>query len=324
MLAQSPSTGTGAEAELAPLQPAEPPRMGRFRRSRSQRLGIGAWAAIVWLAIVFFGAILIPILVKSNATDNAIAGHSSLGFLKVSSHPLGFDRNGNDMLLSLANGARNSMLVSVGAISFGLLVGGGLGLIAGYFRGVVDTVLTTLFNVLLAIPQLLLALSLVTVFATTAIDSSGNQHPPSYGRRLVILIFALGVVAVPILARITRANALQWSQREFVLAARAQGAGNIRVMLREVLPNVLPAMFSIALLGIAVTIVAEGGLSILGVGVLPPAVSWGNMIAISRADLPTLPYELFEPIICIFLTVLSLNYLGDIIRARFDVRESAL
>ena len=87
-------------------------------------------------------------------------------------------------------------------------------------------------------------------------------------------------------------------------------------MVREVLPNVLPAMFSIALLAVAVVIVAEGGLSILGVGVLPPAVSWGNMIANSRADLQTLPYEVFEPIICIFLTVLSLNYLGDIVRAR--------
>src|SRR5256885_1086199 len=169
-----------------------------------------------------------------------------------------------------------------------------------------------------------LALSLVTVFATTAIDKSGNQSPPSSGRRMVVLIFALGVVSIPILARITRANALQWSQREFVMAARAQGATNLRTMVREVLPNVLPAMFSIALLGIAVVIVAEGGLSILGVGVLSPAVSWGSMIAISRADLQTLPYEVLEPIVFIFFTVLSLNFLGDVVRARFDVRESAI
>jgi peptide/nickel transport system permease protein len=141
---------------------------------------------------------------------------------------------------------------------------------------------------------------------------------------MLVLIFALGVVTIPILARITRANALQWSQREFVMAARAQGATNLRTMLREVLPNVMPAMFSIALLGIEVVIVAEGGLSILGVGVLSPAVSWGSMIAISRADLQTLPYEVLEPIVCIFLTVLSLNFLGDVVRARFDVRESAI
>jgi peptide/nickel transport system permease protein len=260
----------------------------------------------------------------SNATDNALAGHSSEGMFKVAGHPLGFDRNGNDMLLLLAKGARSSMLVSIGAVTLGLLVGGALGLIAGYFARGVDNVLTTFFNVLLAIPQFVLALSLVTVFATTAIDKTGNQTPPTAGRRLLVLIFALGVVSIPILARITRANALQWSQREFVMAARAQGASNRRTMVREVLPNVLPAMFSIALLAVAVVIVAEGGLSILGIGVLSPAVSWGSMIAIARADLQTLPYEVLEPIFCIFFTVLSLNFLGDVVRARFDVRESAI
>ncbi len=322
MLAQSPSTVP--DSDLATLEPSEPPKTGRFRRPRSQRLGIGAWAAIIWLGIVLVGAILIPILVHSNPNNNAIAGHSSQGLFKVASHPLGFDRNGDDMLLNLAKGARNSMLVSLGAVGFGLILGGGLGLVAGYFGRGVDGALTTLFNVLLSIPPFVLALSLITVFATTAIDKTGNQHPPSSTHRLIVLIIALGVVSVPTLGRITRANALQWSQREFVLAARAQGASNIRIMLREVLPNVLPAMFSIAFLAIAFVIVAEGGLSILGVGVLPPAVSWGNMIAGTRADLQTLPFELFEPILCIFFTVLSLNYLGDIVRSRFDVRESAI
>ena len=322
MLAQSPSTVP--DSDLATLEPSEPPKTGRFRRPRSQRLGIGAWAAIIWLGVVLVGAILIPILVHSNPNNNAIAGHSSQGLFKVASHPLGFDRNGDDMLLNLAKGARNSMLVSLGAVGFGLILGGGLGLVAGYFGRGVDGALTTLFNVLLSIPPFVLALSLITVFATTAIDKTGNQHPPSSTHRLIVLIIALGVVSVPTLGRITRANALQWSQREFVLAARAQGASNIRIMLREVLPNVLPAMFSIAFLAIAFVIVAEGGLSILGVGVLPPAVSWGNMIAGTRADLQTLPFELFEPILCIFFTVLSLNYLGDIVRSRFDVRESAI
>ena len=322
MLASSPNTI--AETELALEHPAPPEPGGRFRRPRSQRLGFGAWAAIGWIVFVLLAATFVPMFVHSNATDNLIAGNASKGLFKVAGHPLGFDRNGNEMGLLLAKGARSSLLVSVGAITFGLIVGGGLGLIAGYFKRGVDGVLTTFFNVLLAIPQFVLALSLVTVFATTAIDKSGNQSPPSSGRRMVVLIFALGVVSIPILARITRANSLQWSQREFVMAARAQGATNLRTMVREVLPNVLPAMFSLALLGIAVVIVAEGGLSILGVGVLQPAVSWGSMIAINRADLQTLPYEVLEPIVCIFLTVLSLNFLGDVVRARFDVRESAI
>jgi peptide/nickel transport system permease protein len=322
MLASSPNTIAETELALEHPEPKEPG--GRFRRPRAQRLGIGAWLAIAWLVVIVLLAIFVPMFMHSDPTANLVAGNSSKGFLKVAGHPFGFDRNGNDMFLLLCRGARSSLLVSVGAITFGLIVGGSLGLIAGYFKRGVDGVLTTFFNVLLAIPQFVLALSLVTVFATTAIDASGNQHPPSSGRRMAVLIFALGVVTIPILARITRANTLQWSQREFVMAARAQGATNLRTMVREVLPNVLPAMFSIALLGIAVVIVAEGGLSILGVGVLSPAVSWGSMIAISRADLQTLPYEVLEPIVFIFLTVLSLNFLGDVVRARFDVRESAI
>jgi peptide/nickel transport system permease protein len=321
MLASSPSTIAETELEL---EHPEPKEGGRYRRPRSQRLGIGAWLAIAWLVAIVLIAIFVPMFMESNEIDNLVAGNASKGFLEVAGHPFGFDRNGNDMFLLLAKGARSSLLVSVGAITFGLIVGGSLGLIAGYFKRGVDGALTTFFNVLLAIPQFVLALSLVTVFASTAIDSSGNEHPPSSGRRMAVLIFALGVVTIPILARITRANTLQWSQREFVMAARAQGATNFRTMVREVLPNVLPAMFSIALLGIAVVIVAEGGLSILGVGVLSPAVSWGSMIAISRADLQTLPYEVLEPIAFIFLTVLSLNFLGDVVRARFDVRESAI
>jgi peptide/nickel transport system permease protein len=141
---------------------------------------------------------------------------------------------------------------------------------------------------------------------------------------LLVLVVALGIVSTPILARITRANTLQWAQREFVLAARAQGATDRRVMIREVLPNVMPAMFSIALLGIAVAMVAEGGLSILGVGVHLPGVSWGSLIAAGRNSLQSQPSLVFEPIVCLFLTVLSLNYLGDVVRARFDVRESVL
>jgi peptide/nickel transport system permease protein len=109
-----------------------------------------------------------------------------------------------------------------------------------------------------------------------------------------------------------------------VLAARAQGAKPVRIMLREVLPNVLPAMFSIALLGIAVAIVAEGTLSILGVGVRPPTPSWGNIIGLDRGRLKDSPHIIFLPALMIFFTVLSLNFLGDVVRARLDVRESAV
>ena len=150
-------------------------------------------------------------------------------------------------------------------------------------------------------------------------NDGGFFHDPK-----VILILAIGVVSVPLLGRITRASALSWSQREFVLAAKAQGAKTGRIMVREVLPNVLPAMFSIALLGIAVAIVAEGTLAILGVGVKPPTPSWGNIIAQERGNLNDSPHMVFEPALLIFLTVLALNYLGDVVRARLDVREAGI
>jgi peptide/nickel transport system permease protein len=140
-------------------------------------------------------------------------------------------------------------------------------------------------------------------------------------------MLAVGIASIPTLARITRANTLAWSEREFVLAARLQGAKTSRIIWREVLPNVIPSMFSIALLGVGIIIIVEGGLALLGAGV-PATIdtpSWGNILAsLSPQLFLGKPWGVFAPSIAIFFTVLSLNYLGDVVRARFDVRESLL
>jgi peptide/nickel transport system permease protein len=283
-------------------------------QAKARKLGWGGKLAIAWLVLVVLAAVLAPVLPLDDPNENfseiARQGPGTAG------HILGGDGLGRDLLSRVVWGARASLVLGVGAIVFGLLVGGLLGLVAGYLRGKLETVFTGVFDVLLSYPQLILALTLVTVFA------SGEGISPT--RRMFVLIFALGVVSVPVLGRITRANTLSWSQREFVLAAKAMGARNRSIMFREVLPNVLPAMFSIALLGIAVVIVAEGALSVLGVGVQLPTPSWGNIIAEGRGDLREAPHIVLVPTVVIFLTVLSLNYLGDVVRARFDVRESAL
>jgi len=300
----------------------DPAKKERHTRPKSQRIGIGGILALTWLVFVLVAAIVIPMIVHNPLDPGLLAGR---GLFKVSGHPLGGDSAGNDMLLQLAKGARSSLIVALGAVAVGLAIGGSLGLIAGYYRGRIDSLLTSVFNILLAIPQFVLAVALVSVLANDSIDKkTGIPITVGSGRRLFVLVMALGIVSTPILARITRANTLQWAQREFVLAARAQGATDRRVMIREVLPNVLPAMFSIALLGVAVAMVAEGGLSILGVGVHLPGVSWGSLIAQGRNSLQTQTSLVIEPIVCLFLTVLSLNYLGDVVRARFDVRESVL
>jgi peptide/nickel transport system permease protein len=142
--------------------------------------------------------------------------------------------------------------------------------------------------------------------------------------RMWVVALAVGLVSIPILARITRANTLAWSQREFVLAARAQGAKSTRVMIREVLPNVVPAMLSISLLGVATVIVIEGGLALFGLSINPPDPSWGNMIASQIDDLNRTPWVWIVPSMVIFLTVISLNFLGDVVRERFSVREAAI
>lgn len=308
-------TGGGGASE-PPAGPAAPEAAPGVDTAPTRRLGPAGILAIAWLAVVVLVALAAPILPipSPNETFPEIAREGPTG-----SHLLGGDGIGRDILARVIYGARASLLVSVGAVAFGLVVGGFLGLVAGYFRGRTDSLLVALFDVLLAFPQLILALALVAVLATGA-----QGDPVSSGRRIAVLVLALGIVSVPILARITRANTLVWAEREFVMAARAMGAGNARILWREVLPNVLPAMASIALLGVAVVIVAEGGLSVLGVGVQLPTPSWGNIIAEGRSLLRSSPHVVFAPSAAIFLTVLALNYLGDVVRARFDVRESLL
>jgi peptide/nickel transport system permease protein len=287
---------------------------------RKRRMGIMAWLAIAWLTIVLLSAILAPVLPLKDPINGFDYEHTKAGMF-TAGHVFGTDDTGNDVLSRVVWGAQASMLIAIGSILFGLFIGGLLGLIAGYRGGKTDSVLSSFFNIFLAFPQLVLALTLVAVLAPSA---SGGGGGPTWGRRIFVVILAVGIVSVPILARITRANALAWSQREFVMAARAQGASSTRVMFREVLPNVLPAMLSIALLGVAVVITLEGALALFGLSVPAPNPSWGNMIYSQLSALDEAPTVWMVPSALIFLSVLSFNYLGDVVRARFDVREGAL
>jgi peptide/nickel transport system permease protein len=282
--------------------------------SPGHRLGFLGWFSLVWLGGIALAAVTAPWLPLPDP-DRSVLEIVRVGPIQPG-HPLGGDGNGRDMLARVIFGARASLGISVSAVSLGFVVGGTLGLVAGYFRGAADAVLTTVFNVLLSIPALVLALALVAVFASAQLDVSN-------GRKMVVLTLALGIVTVPLIGRIARASTMAWSEREFVKAAEVLGAGHVRITVREVLPIVLPAMVSIALLGVAVAIVAEGSLALLGVGVTE-VPSWGNMIASGRSDLARAPHTVAVPSIATFLTVLALNYLGDVVRARFDVREAAL
>lgn len=297
--------------ESAVIQLDEPVTVEPITRSG---MGLGGWFSIVWLALVFLAVIFADVLPfkdpNAELTIPKLAPGQD-GFL------LGADANGRDVLARLVYGGRNSLAISVLSVLIGFVVGGLLGLLSGFYRTWVGKVLASLFDILLAIPALVLAMALVSVLKGDPQEGAGMDP-------VTILIITLGIVSVPLIARITRASTMAWAQRDFVTAARAQGATDRRILFREILPNVLPAMVYIALLGIAIAIVAEGSLAILSASVDPPDTTWGVMIVEGKTEMEAAPFLLFLPIIAVFLTVLALNFLGDVIRDRFDVRESAL
>lgn len=279
-------------------------------RSKTKGIGFGGWLCVIWLAL------LIVIAIAGFVTGQKIPGlpdpKNDVGDFKVdmfaSGHFFGTDSSGQDVLSLVVNGTSASMFIGFFSVLAGFAVGGLFGILAGYFKGRVGAVLGSTTDILLAFPPLVLAISIVNFL----------------GNSLFWVTMALAIVSVPVLSRIARAATLSWAEREFVTAARAQGAKHGRVMIKELVPNVLPAMLSIALLGIAVVIVAEAGLAIVGAGVDKATITWGSIINDGRGDISSAPHIVLIPSFIIFLTVMALNYLGDALRAKFDVRESGL
>jgi peptide/nickel transport system permease protein len=303
------NAATTEAATLAAVGETPPPE----ETYRKKRMTIGAWLAVCWLAFITAVCLLAPVLPLDDPIEFDYENYG-VGPL-TGGHLLGTDDGGRDVLSRVIWGGRASLLIGVGAIFVGVLVGGFLGLVAGYMGGKTDGGLTSMFNIFLAFPPLVLALTLVAVLA---------PHPATWTRRVIVMIVAIGIVSIPILGRITRSNSLTWSSREFVTAAEAQGATRWSIMFREVLPNVVPAMLSIALLGVAIVIVIEGGLAIFGLSIPAPDPSWGNMISSQIDGIEKYPHVWLVPAVLIFLTVLALNYVGDLVRQMFDVRESVL
>ena len=273
--------------------------------ARTHRLGSLFWTAIVWLVVVFAAAALADLLPLPSPTDmDMLERRAPASAL----HWLGTDGLGRDELARLIHGARISLTVGLCAPVIGLTVGGALGMLAGYFRGRFESLVVGSMDVLLAFPPLILALA-VTAYL---------------GQSLLNLTCILGVLGVPAFMRVARAATLTLARREFVIAAEALGATHARILLRELLPNVFLPLLAFFLLGVAVTIVVEGALSFLGLGVPPPISSWGSMIGEGRESLEIAPRLAFLPAITMFLTVLSFNLVGDTLKALTDPRQSAL
>ena len=240
------------------------------------------------------------------------------GPFKVSGHILGTSFDGLDMFTALMHGARISTFVALVSVVLGGGIGSFLGITAAYYRGRYDKIMSSAFNMMLAIPNLVMSLALISVLA-----NGDNNEPASDGRRMIVLTLSLVIVIIPILGRIARSATLQWSSREFVLASKSIGTKNRDIIRLHVIPNVAPAILAIGFFAIGVVMIAEGSLSILGIGI-PGGASWGSLLAIGRANLEEAPHEVYLPVLCIAFTVISTNYFGDYIRANLDKRESKI
>jgi peptide/nickel transport system permease protein len=217
---------------------------------------------------------------------------------------LGLDQYGRDVLSRLVHGARTSLIISASSVGIALLVGGTMGLLAGYYRGWVDTITMRVMDVLFTLPSIILAIALAGLL----------------GASLQNVILAVAIVTAPSLARISRAPTLVAREAEFVLSARASGAGDARIMVRHVLPNVLAPIIVQATVSVANAIIIEASLGFLGLGVPPPEVSWGNMLGTGRQFIELANGLTIFPGLAIMVTVLGFNFAGDGLRDVLDPR----
>jgi len=219
-------------------------------------------------------------------------------------HLLGTDENGRDVLSRILYGTRVSLAAGIFSVAIALCLGVTTGLVSGYFGGKVDNVIMRFMDALLAFPTLVLAL------AITAALGPGLRNA----------MIAIGIVGMPIFARLTRGQVLSVREREFVEAARTLGAGHVRIMLQHILPNVTAPLIVQASLSVAVAILAEATLSFLGLGVQPPEPSWGSMVSRGKDYLDLAPWLAFAPGGAILLAVMGFNFVGDAVRDALDPR----
>jgi peptide/nickel transport system permease protein len=289
----------------------------------AEAMGASFWLALMWLFIVAVFALTADLwpLPEYDHMDwmqqAAVPGTESRAPIKSIGgeaietdfrYLLGTDTMGRDIVTRIIYGARVSLTVGLITPCFGLVIGGILGTLAGFYRGRLETVIMVTMDAILAFPAMALLLA-ITFYL---------------GLGLVNIIFAMGFLTIPHFSRVARAKTLAFSEREFVQSARMLGQTDTSIMIREILPNTIMPLFVYALLVVSYMIVAEGALSFLGLGVLPPTPSWGGMIAEGKEVLDEAPHISLIPALFLFLTVLSFNIIGDSLKRVLDSKESQL
>lgn len=290
-------------------------RAGRHWRGPNFQASLAL--SVTWLVALVLAAVFADLLPLRNH-NNTSATIGVLGYARpdlFSEHPLGTNNFGLDLLARAIYGARVSLLTVALTVVVSLLIGGAIGVVAGYFRGAVDTVIGIVADAALAIP------ALVVLIAFAAMLGPPTRVPEAVLKTST----ALAIVGIPTMIRLARANTLTVAQREFIHAARTLGARDRRIIVREIVPNVALPLVSYAFVVSAVLIVAEGSLSFLGLGPQQPEPSWGNMIAEGGLrDLRNHPHVALVPGAFMFATVYALNVVGDHARAAWSGREAKI
>jgi peptide/nickel transport system permease protein len=288
-------------AELA-ISPEIAPAQSEFRRVI--RVFFGRKLAVVGLVLILFlviTAIFAPWLAPYPPNDIDMA--NTLG-KPSAEHWLGTDNLGRDVLSRIIYGARTSIIIAVGATAVSVILGEALGLIAAHFGGIVFQIIMRFIDALMAVPMLLVALIMASLL----------------GGGVKNVILALGVGMLSVHARMMCAQALSVKQNDYILAARAMGMGDLRMMFLEIVPNAFPALVVVATVGLGAVILAEAGLSFLGVGVMPPYPAWGGMISDGYKYILSNPALSLSPGVAIMLVVFGFNMMGDGLRDALDPR----
>lgn len=284
-----------AEALTRPHESLLGPALRRLRANRAAMAGL----AIVLLLMV--AALAAPLLTRYDPLAPELANRLQP---PGAAHWLGTDDLGRDILTRIIYGARVSLQVGIASVLVAVLLGVPLGAMAGYFGGIVDNLIMRGMDIMLAFPGILLAIAIVAVV----------------GPSLHNAMLAIGIVSIPVYARVVRASVLSLKEKEFIDAARVAGAHHFRIILRHALPNSLSPLIVQATLGVATAILDAAALSFLGLGAQPPTPEWGAMLSQGRAFLRLAPWVTFFPGLAIMLLVMGLNLFGDGLRDALDPR----
>ena len=313
---------------LTPTPLDVPESLPKPPKAKRGKIHVGFWIALAWIGALVVMAIFANQLSFIRLPTTAVKnnGRSTAGY-KIGpgwNAWFGVDSTGRDVFAKIIYGARTTLRIGLASTAIGLIVGTFMGLIAGYFKGIYDRVVSIIVDIMLAVPPLVLAIIIVYRVSDLQQDRPGDPGILKWFTRTEQITVVLSLLAIAPLARIVRALTMSLAQRDFVLAARSVGAKNYRIITKEILPNLIPAMMSVAFTGLALLIAAEAALAFLGFSVATGTPTWGKMINASYRDMDKAWWATLFPSLVLFLTVFAFNVIGDRIARHYDIREAAL